>query len=96
MPALLAVIHGPGMREKALRHKGFSALILYVIFFVSFSTILEQFWNRLLRQFSNFLGKNGYGSTRDEMHRLSVQKFLAFLNNLFAIILAKHTNMRLI
>lgn len=57
---------------------------------------LERFRDATIRSFPNFLSKNGHSNTCDEMHRLSVQKLLAFLNNLFAVILAKHTNMRLI
>ena len=44
MPALLAVIRRLRTWEKALCRKGFSSQILYVIFFVSFFSILEQFW----------------------------------------------------
>ena len=44
MPALLAVIQRLRIRKKALCRKGFSSQILYVIFFVSFFSILEQFW----------------------------------------------------
>ena len=44
MPALLAVTRRLRTWEKALCRKGFSSQILYVIFFVSFFSILEQFW----------------------------------------------------
>ena len=44
MPALLAVIRRLRTWEKVLCRKGFSSQILYVIFFVSFFSILEQFW----------------------------------------------------
>ena len=59
-------------------------------------TILVRFSSSLKVSFPNFLSKNRYGDTCDKMHRLSVQKLLAFLNDLLAVILAKHTNMRLI
>ena len=59
-------------------------------------TILVRFSSSLKVSFPNFLSKNGHGDTCDKMHRLSVQKLLAFLNDLLAVILAKHTNMRLI
>ena len=48
------------------------------------------------RHFPNFLSKNGHGNTCNEMHRLSIQKLLAFLYDLLAVVLTKHTNMCLV
>ncbi len=52
MPALLAVIRSLRTCEKALCRKRFFSQILYVIFFVSFFSILEQFWAVRLGVFS--------------------------------------------
>lgn len=52
MPALLAVIWSLRTYEKALCRKAFFSQVLYVIFFVSFFSILEQFWAVRLGVFS--------------------------------------------
>lgn len=52
MPALLAVIWSLRTCEKALCRKAFFSQVLYVIFFVSFFSILEQFWAVHLGVFS--------------------------------------------